>query len=106
MLRSINPATGRELATFPELDEAGIEAAIAKAWDTRHAWRDSGLEARSALLHAVAGVLRADKPRFAAMMTAEMGKPIVEAEAEVEKCAWTAGWWKVAAKRSKSVRSP
>jgi succinate-semialdehyde dehydrogenase/glutarate-semialdehyde dehydrogenase len=92
MLKSINPATGRELATFPELDESGIEAAIEKAWNTRYAWRDSGLEARSALLHAVAGVLRADRSRFAAMMTAEMGKPIVEAEAEIEKCAWTATW--------------
>jgi len=92
MLRSINPATGRELATFPELDEAGIEAAVQKAWDTRHPWRDAGFEARSKMLHAVAGVLRADKSRFAALMTAEMGKPIVEAEAEVEKCAWTADW--------------
>jgi succinate-semialdehyde dehydrogenase/glutarate-semialdehyde dehydrogenase len=47
---------------------------------------------RSKMLHAVAGVLRADKLRFAALMTTEMGKPIVEAEAEVEKCAWTADW--------------
>jgi succinate-semialdehyde dehydrogenase/glutarate-semialdehyde dehydrogenase len=92
MLKSINPATGRELASFPELDEAGIEAAIEKAWDTRHSWRDIGLEARSTMLRAIAGVLRADKERYAAMMTAEMGKPIVEAEAEVEKCAWTATW--------------
>jgi succinate-semialdehyde dehydrogenase/glutarate-semialdehyde dehydrogenase len=92
MLRSINPATGRELATFPELDETGIEAAIDKAYETRHAWRGAGLDARSALLRSVAGVLRADKSRFAAMMTAEMGKPIIEAEAEVEKCAWTAAW--------------
>lgn len=92
MLRSIDPATGLELATFPELDQAGIEAAIARAWATRHGWRDAGIEIRAAILRAVAGVLRADKERYAALLTSEMGKPIVEAEAEVEKCAWTAAW--------------
>ncbi len=92
MLRSIDPATGRELATYPELDEAGVEAALTRAWATRHPWRDGGLEARAELIRSVAGVLRADKPRFAALLTAEMGKPIVEAEAEIEKCAWTATW--------------
>jgi len=44
-------------------------------------------------MRSVAGVLRADKSRFAALLTAEMGKPIVEAEAEIEKCAWTANWF-------------
>src|ERR1700694_5726745 len=92
MLRSIDPATGEELANFPELDAAGIEAAVARAWGSRHAWRDVGVDMRAALLRSVAGVLRADKARYAAMATAEMGKPIVEAEGEVEKCAWTAGW--------------
>ena len=92
MLKSIDPATGRELATFPELDAAGIEASIAKAWATRHSWRDAGIELRTSLLRSVAGVLRADKARFAALLTQEMGKPIVEAEAEVEKCAWSAAW--------------
>jgi len=92
VLRSIDPATGRELATFPELDEAGIEAAIAKSWATRHGWRDAGIEIRAAILRSVAGVLRADKKRYAALLTSEMGKPIVEAEAEIEKCAWTAAW--------------
>src|SRR5438270_2776718 len=47
---------------------------------------------RASLMRSVAGVLRADKGRYAALLTSEMGKPIVEAEAEVEKCAWTAGW--------------
>ena len=92
MLRSIDPATGRELATFPELDAAGVEAAVEKAWSVRHSWRDAGLGLRSSLLRNVAGVLRADKARYAALLTQEMGKPIVEAEAEVEKCAWTAAW--------------
>ncbi|HUZ86867.1 MAG TPA: NAD-dependent succinate-semialdehyde dehydrogenase, partial [Candidatus Baltobacterales bacterium] len=49
-------------------------------------------EARAELMRSVAGVLRADKARFASLLTAEMGKPIVEAEAEIEKCAWTATW--------------
>jgi succinate-semialdehyde dehydrogenase/glutarate-semialdehyde dehydrogenase len=92
LLRSIDPATGQELANFPELDAAGIEAAVARAWGSRHAWRDVGVDMRAALLRSVAGVLRADKARYAALATAEMGKPIVEAEGEIEKCAWTAGW--------------
>src|SRR6266700_5730239 len=92
MLRSIDPSSGEELAHFPELDAAGIDAAIARAWGSRHAWRDVGMDMRAALLRAVAGVLRADKARYAALATAEMGKPILEAEGEVEKCAWTAAW--------------
>ena len=92
MLKSIDPANGRELATFPELDPAGVEAAVARAWEARLGWRELGLGARISLMRSVAGVLRTDKSRFAALLTSEMGKPIVEAEAEVEKCAWTAGW--------------
>ena len=92
MLTSIDPATGRELAKFPELDTAGIDAAIGRSWSVRHDWRDGGLQMRTALMRSVAGVLRADKARYAALLTTEMGKPIVEAEAEVEKCAWTASW--------------
>ena len=99
MLKSIDPATGRELATFPEADEPGIEAALAKAWDVRHDWRDAGVGMRASLMRSVAGVLRADKSRFAALLTSEMGKPIVEAEAEVEKCAWTAAWFAENAER-------
>jgi succinate-semialdehyde dehydrogenase/glutarate-semialdehyde dehydrogenase len=92
MLRSINPATGREMASFPELDAAGIETSIARAFDGRYAWRDIGIKARSDFLRSIESVLRADKERFAELLTSEMGKPIVEAEAEIEKCAWTARW--------------
>jgi len=92
MLRSIDPATGRETTSFPELDAAGIEAAVARAWSARLPWREAGLEARAHIIRDVAGVLRADKARYASLLTTEMGKPIVEAEAEVEKCAWTATW--------------
>src|SRR5436305_4917294 len=92
MLKSIDPATGRELASFPEADEAAIESALTRAWRSRHPWRDAGPGMRASLMRSVAGVLRTDKSRYAALLTSEMGKPIVEAEAEIEKCAWTANW--------------
>src|SRR5881227_4275692 len=92
MLKSIDPATGRELASFPEADGAAIETALSKAWDARYGWRDAGIGMRASLMRSVAGVLRTDKSRYAALLTSEMGKPIVEAEAEIEKCAWTASW--------------
>src|SRR5207237_8047193 len=90
---------GRELASFPEADQAAIESALSKAWDARHGWRDAGVGLRASLMRSVAGVLRADKSRYASMLTSEMGKPIVEAEAEVEKCAWTAAWFAENAER-------
>jgi succinate-semialdehyde dehydrogenase / glutarate-semialdehyde dehydrogenase len=92
MLKSIDPATGRETGSFSELDAAGIEAALERAATARQGWRDAGVEARVPVIRAVAGVLRADKSRYASLLTSEMGKPIAEAEAEVEKCAWTAAW--------------
>ena len=93
MLKSIDPATGRVLASFPEAEEAAVEAALGRAWSARHGWREAGIGMRTALMRSVAGVLRADRSRFAALLTSEMGKPIVEAEAEIEKCAWTANWF-------------
>jgi succinate-semialdehyde dehydrogenase/glutarate-semialdehyde dehydrogenase len=99
VLKSIDPATGRELASFPEADQAAIEAALDRAWTARHPWRDSGIGMRAALMRSVAGVLRTDKSRYAALLTSEMGKPIVEAEAEIEKCAWTANWFAENAER-------
>src|SRR5438128_2851507 len=93
MRKSIEPALGREVDPFPDADEGAIESALTRAWTSRHPWRDAGPGMRASLMRSVAGVLRTDKSRYAALLTTEMGKPIVEAEAEIEKCAWTAGWF-------------
>src|SRR5260370_15386138 len=44
-------------------------------------------------MHAAARELRARKDEYALNMTSEMGKPIVQAEAEVEKCAGTCDYY-------------
>jgi succinate-semialdehyde dehydrogenase/glutarate-semialdehyde dehydrogenase len=39
-------------------------------------------------MRALARLLRDERARLAALVTAEMGKPVRESEAEIEKCAW------------------
>jgi succinate-semialdehyde dehydrogenase/glutarate-semialdehyde dehydrogenase len=90
---SVNPATEEQLASFDEHTWEQVDAALQHAYDTRYAWRDAGFDARAARFTELAAYLRAEKQRLASLLTAEMGKPIVEAEAEVEKCAWTADWF-------------
>jgi succinate-semialdehyde dehydrogenase/glutarate-semialdehyde dehydrogenase len=83
----INPATGRRIAVYPSHRPAEIERALARATKAQGAWRRETPAVRAALLRAVAGELRARRDALAALATEEMGKPIVQARAEVEKSA-------------------
>ena len=86
-LRSINPATGELLESFAEQSPKEAAAAVEKAHQAFTSWSALGLERRSALLRKAAAVLRGEKTALARMMSEEMGKPVLQAIAEVEKCA-------------------
>ncbi len=87
-LQSINPATGEAIETFEAHSPTQIDAALAQARAAFTEWRLTSFAQRATLLRAVASTLRARKADLARIATLEMGKPIVESEAEVEKCAW------------------
>jgi succinate-semialdehyde dehydrogenase / glutarate-semialdehyde dehydrogenase len=87
-LRSVNPATGREIEAFDIASPSEIDAALDVVARRAPAWAAAPLEARTALLRELAAVLRRDVEVLAAACTAEMGKPLTEARAEVEKCAF------------------
>ena len=83
-----NPATGEVLASYEAHDAAGIEQALADAHAAAGRWRDTPLERRLDLLRAVGKLLTERQATYAALITAEMGKPITEALGEIGKCAW------------------
>jgi succinate-semialdehyde dehydrogenase/glutarate-semialdehyde dehydrogenase len=85
---SINPATGAEEARFPDQPDAEIDAGLDAAVAAQARWRDVPVQQRMQLLHRMAGVLRTRKQRYAGVISREMGKPLAEAVAEIEKCAW------------------
>ena len=87
-MKSTNPATGEVLKEFATLGPAEVEAKLAKAAALFADFSPrSKLKERLNWLSRAADILIRDKGRFAKMMTLEMGKPIAQAEAEVEKCA-------------------
>jgi len=92
-IQSINPATGDVLETLEPTSPQQIQSVLAGAHAAFLEWRTQPFARRSALMHAAARELRARKDEYAVTMTREMGKPIVQAEAEVEKCAGTCDYY-------------
>jgi acyl-CoA reductase-like NAD-dependent aldehyde dehydrogenase len=87
MPASINPATGQLLAEWPFDDDAHVEQTLAQAERASRAWSATPVAERAARLRAAAALLRTRKPELAREITMEMGKPLGEAEAEIEKSA-------------------
>lgn len=85
---SVNPATGETLSTWPLADAAHIERVLQAASRAAADWRRQPTARRATLLREVARQMRQDSARLARCITLEMGKPLREAEAEVEKSAW------------------
>ena len=92
-ISSINPATGEVLETFEPFSREQVDAALDQAYTTQLAWRELTFAERGRHLHAVASYLRDHQTELARTATLEMGKPIVEAEAEIEKCAWNCEYY-------------
>lgn len=88
MIVSLNPATGETLARFEEHAGAAIEQRLERARGAQREWARMPLSDRMQLLRRVAAQLRQDKEALGRTITLEMGKPLAEAVAEVEKCAW------------------
>lgn len=84
---TVNPATGRQLRTYREHTTREVDRALERAARAFDEWRLFAVAQRARHLRALARELRRDIDRHAALITTEMGKPTMQAHAEVEKCA-------------------
>ena len=99
-ITTVDPATGRELATYDAFDEARVASALAAAHAAFQIWSARPLSERTDLVRSVGKLLTERRVEYAALISAEMGKPVSESLAEVDKCAWNcdvvadlaAGW--------------
>jgi len=84
---SLNPATNQVIQTYTSWNNSQLEQALEKTHSAQPAWAQTTFSQRTEMLRKAAMQLRAQHDRYAALITQEMGKPLREARAEVEKCA-------------------
>ncbi|WP_447774204.1 NAD-dependent succinate-semialdehyde dehydrogenase [Variovorax boronicumulans] len=94
-----DPATGRKLATVPNLREADARAAVAAAQSAWKDWRSHTGKQRHAILMRWFDLLVQNQDDLARILTAEQGKPFDEARSEVTYAASFVEWFAEEAKR-------
>ncbi|MEM7361444.1 MAG: NAD-dependent succinate-semialdehyde dehydrogenase [Bacteroidota bacterium] len=92
-IESINPVNGQRLSRYDEASDQEVVTILEKATKEWQTWSHTSFKERSKLMHAVAQELKASKDDYAEIITEEMGKSIVGAKAEVEKCAWVCDYY-------------
>lgn len=91
-IQAINPTTD-EIAEYNEHSGAELEARLCQAEQAFSDWRGVAMSERSRAMFAAAEFLRRQRGKYAALITQEMGKPIGQAEAEIDKCAWVCEYY-------------
>jgi len=92
-IRSINPYTEEVMKEFDLMTPDEIDGEISKSRRAFLAWRELPVPDRAACVRKLGDQLRLDKRRYAEIMTREMGKPIRESVAEIEKCSWLCDYY-------------
>jgi len=92
-MKSIDPATGRVIASFEEIGDDDLEIRLALSRRAFESWRTTGFDLRASLMLRAAEFLESAKRDLGRLMTLEMGKPIGAAIAEAEKCAWVCRYY-------------
>ncbi len=96
----LNPATGEVIAQVAKAGKEETEKAIAAAAKAFPAWRARTAKERSEILNRWYQLMIDNKTWLGQLMTAEQGKPVKEAEGEVEYAASFIQWFAEQAKRA------
>ena len=92
-MTAMNPATGKTIKTYEELTPAAVRDVIAQAHNAFLDWKHTPFAERGRLMKRAAHILRERANEHAVLMAQEMGKPVKDGRAEVEKCAWACDYY-------------
>jgi acyl-CoA reductase-like NAD-dependent aldehyde dehydrogenase len=92
-IETINPSNGKIIASYDNMSSEEISQKVKKARTAFEKWRKLDISERTAFMRSLGRVMRKNKDEYAILTTEEMGKPIRQSIAEIEKCAWVCDYY-------------
>lgn len=93
VLYSIDPSTGETLKVFKEWNAKKIQEQVKKTSHAFDCWKNLQYSDRGKILRNASRILKKNKQTYARLITTEMGKPITQAQTEIEKCIWVCEYY-------------
>lgn len=93
MYASINPFTGGTLREFTPVSNGVLNIKLEASHRAFNQWKMKALRERLACIARLETLLLEQKEDLSRTMTTEMGKPITQARAEIEKCTWVCRYY-------------
>ena len=90
---SFNPWLQKPDASFPEMSDPELTGILDDSERLFRQWRRSNIADRCSRLTVMTTLLRSRRSELAEMMAAEMGKPVTQGLAEIDKCALLCRWY-------------
>ena len=92
-LKSVNPYSNQVTEEFEEYSESTLDKILIESGDAFQKWKRTSFSHRESLMMNASRLLIKNAMKYAESITAEMGKPLYESKAEVEKCAWVCEYY-------------
>lgn len=93
MITSINPANLQVVKTYTQMTSSEVKKIIDFTDLAFEKWKETPFSVRSKLMMNAAQVLKKKREDYSRLMTIEMGKPITQSRAEVDKCVWVCEYY-------------
>ena len=93
LLKSVNPYNPSRIINYQELTDMKLMVFVGRAETAFKKFRGTSFAYRKERLKKVSAILKERQREFAEIITSEMGKPITQSLAEVNKCAWVCEYY-------------
>lgn len=93
MIRSINPSNNEIIKSYQEITDPELQSLLNKMQIAFENWKEQPFIIRASMMRKAGEILRKNKEEYSRLMTLEMGKPIAQSRAEIDKCAWVCDYY-------------